>query len=90
MSTPGANHAVQGIGAADPAHNGPLDLDLSVKVDGFEHGSTSVSPRRQRPVGGGVQQRVDLGRVGQLDLEDPARAVGVLVDELGRARRARR
>ena len=38
----------------------------------------------QRPVRGGVEQRVDLGRVGHLDHEDPAGAVRIGVDLLGR------
>ena len=38
----------------------------------------------ERAVRGGVEQRVELGRVGHLDHEDPARAVRVCVDLLGR------
>lgn len=35
-------------------------------------------------VGGGIEQRTGGGRVGQLDFHDPAIAVGILVDRLGR------
>jgi hypothetical protein len=37
----------------------------------------------QRPVGGRVEQRVELGRVGHLHHEDPPRPVGVGVHLLG-------
>ena len=32
-----------------------------------------------------IQKRIEFGRLGELDLVDPAGALGVLIDELGLA-----
>src|SRR3984957_6456798 len=44
---------------------------------------TAVYSVKRRLVGGGVHQRLGLSRVRQADLDQPALAVGVVVDLLG-------